>query len=430
MPKKKAEEANLTQLRDLPPEKVIIPALQVFLTELECIREMFAVVVPVLQNQDIVRKRKIESLLRKSSAKGEKKEKIKLTISDAKTILGDLQKLEKATTLFKQNAIVMLVSRFDEYLAKTLSAIYLKDPEKLRSKDKTLSYSEILELDSTQSLLENIITKEIDKFLRESHKQQLSTIDKTHKLGLLENCACWKNFIEITERRNLFVHSGGKVSKQYLQVCGTEEIKIMPSVKNGTQLEVTSEYFEDAINCFYEISIRLTQAILRRLFPDNLSATEADRALNDIGFKLLQDENWKLANIVFDFALNIPKKLRSSDEHYKMFLINKCIALYWLNQKDAVKQSLDKEDWSSADMKFKIAKAVLHDDFSKAEKMLAMYKKDNPFTEEGFRTWPIFKKFRETNEFKRAFKKIYHKEYIPVFSKEEQALAEKVTTNV
>ena len=36
---------------------------------------------------------------------------------------------------------------------------------------------------------------------------------------MTNNLPSFKDFIEISERRNLFVHTGGIVSEQYIEVC-------------------------------------------------------------------------------------------------------------------------------------------------------------------------------------------------------------------
>ena len=54
---------------------------------------------------------------------------------------------------------------------------------------------------------------------------------------------------------------------------------------------------------------------------------------------------------------------------------------------------------------------VLKEDYDQAENIMSSMDGEEPLNEEAFREWPIFKGFRETTQFKRAFKKIYNKPF-------------------
>ena len=117
---------------------------------------------------------------------------------------------------------------------------------------------------------------------------------------------------------------------------------------------------------------------------------------------MLQAEKWKLAELVFDFAINIPEKYRSKGEVYYYFIINKAIALK--EQGKQIENLISKVDWSAFHPKFNLAVSVLSDDFKKAEKLMITESVKEALTEESFRTFPLFRKFRQSEEFKRAYK--------------------------
>ncbi len=53
---------------------------------------------------------------------------------------------------------------------------------------------------------------------------------------------------------------------------------------------------------------------------------------------------------------------------------------------------------------------------------------ETPFSEDGFRNWPIFKEFRKTKEFRRAYKAVYGKRFVVRLSKDESDSIKKKTT--
>jgi hypothetical protein len=54
---------------------------------------------------------------------------------------------------------------------------------------------------------------------------------------------------------------------------------------------------------------------------------------------------------------------------------------------------------------------------------------NRPFSEDDYRTWPIFKEFRSTKEFRNAYTKLYGKKYVAHLTKTDtdqiQKLSEK-----
>lgn len=69
-------------------------------------------------------------------------------------------------------------------------------------------------------------------------------------------------------------------------------------------------------------------------------------------------------------------------------------------------------DWSAMSDKFKLAKAVLVDDFDNAYKIMRKIGKDEEEMEQfGYQEWPLFQEIREEDQFKEVYKEIYGVEY-------------------
>ena len=80
--------------------------------------------------------------------KEEKKITLKFKRTDLEYITTNVKKIEKAEKLFEKQLVVTLVSRFDEFLGKILKLILEKNPEWVISDDKTISYKDLIALDS------------------------------------------------------------------------------------------------------------------------------------------------------------------------------------------------------------------------------------------------------------------------------------------
>jgi hypothetical protein len=135
-----------------------------------------------------------------------------------------LSKATAGTRLLPQSFVVALVSLYDSFLGGLLRALYRAKPEMLNQSEKHLTYSQLSQLNSLVEAKEYILEKEIEAILRTSHSDQFDCMESRFKVELRKDLPIWPTFIELTERRNLFVHCDGQVSAQYLTVCDRHKV--------------------------------------------------------------------------------------------------------------------------------------------------------------------------------------------------------------
>lgn len=79
---------------------------------------------------------------------------------------------------------------------------------------------------------------------------------------------------------------------------------------------------------------------------------------------------------------------------------------------------LDKQDWSATNDKFKLATSVLKVDYVTAiEFMKSIGSTNEHLNKDAYREWPLFRQFRKTVEFKRAYLEIFGEELVYVETK-------------
>jgi hypothetical protein len=243
--------------------------------------------------------------------------------------------------------------------------------------------------------------------MRDSHFQQLTFLDSKLKLGIEKEFPGWIDFLEITERRNLFVHTGGTVSPQYLENCAKWKTPLDKRIKEGVYLSAGDDYIRKTIDCFYELSVRVAQASMRRMFPESYS--EADKSLNNRTVDLLSEERWALANRIFTFALSIPEEYTTKGEYKFYYLLNRCIARKFSGEDFSA--DLHSIDWTPFHPKYHFAVAVLEDRFEDAEKLMRSEVVRDEVGETNFKQWPLLREFRKSDLFLRAYKDIFDKDY-------------------
>lgn len=416
--KNESTEAGSTIEEDeIPMSKKLLLIADFYLSDLDCLRDMFDTVKPVLAKQDKERANKLKTSVKAAKAKAadgsdqsEDSVKLEFTSDDYREFISNLQKLRRADHLFHQQLIVSLISRYDEFLGEFLKVVLNIHPEWLKTSEKTLTYKELIEMQSIESAISGIIGKEIDNLLRGSHEEQIEFIDSKLKTGLKEHFLRLPDFLEIAERRNLIAHTGGKVSQQYIDRCLSFGYNHSTTPEISESLAIDGDYFTKSFSLCFEIGLRIAQASYRRLFPQELE--DADKSLNHLAIKFLTSTEWELAERVCDFDLSIPDTLRSGDENeFKYYaLINRAIAQKHLG-KD-IETGLSGIPWAAFHPKYSMCLHILRDEYKEAKRLMLSPAVVEEVTQHGFRTWPVFRNFRDSAEFKDGYLELFGEEYV------------------
>jgi hypothetical protein len=323
--------------------------------------------------------------------------------------IATLSSASLAVTNIPQIFLCSLVHKYDAYLGGLLRVAFAVKPEILSASEKTLTYADLAKFSSLTAAREALIEREVESIIRDSHSDHFDWMEKRFDLPLRKDLEVWPQFVEITERRNLFVHCDGIVSSQYIAVCRKHGGKLDDSIKAGDQLTVNSAYFQTAFACMLEIGIKLGHVFWRKLQPSGIK--EADIALQETGYDLLVEERYDLAKMILRFATNTLKSV-SSDRIRRMNIINLCIAHKFSGDEQNCMSVLDSEDWTACSPEFRLAVEVLTDNFTAAAKIMEAIGKDGAVTREYYSTWPLFKKFRESTEFLTSYRKLFGAEFV------------------
>jgi len=313
-----------------------------------------------------------------------------------------------ASEILPCSLFVSLVSQFDSFIGKLIKEIFISKPEILNSSEKKLTYSKLQEIENIEEAKNHIIESEVESILRESHTNHFSWIENKLNIPLKKDLTIWPKFVELTERRNLFVHSDGIVSSQYLAICRKNNSIDDKNPKLGDRLRVTAEYFEESYKALFEISVKLTQVIWRKLLPNDLE--KSDQSLNDVCFDLLKEHQFELADNLLIFASETLKK-HFNEESKNIFIVNKALSLKLGGNKEKAEEIVHAKDWSASSDKFKIARWALLDDFEAVGKLMKKIGPNGEINKMSYKTWPLFQEFRKTKIFLDNFKEIFNEDY-------------------
>lgn len=307
-----------------------------------------------------------------------------------------------ALGIISNSLFVSLISRYDAFLSGCLKEIFKIETDIPNGFKRTVCFLDIANKESVEDIKNDIIEKEIQELLREDHLSQLEYLEDKLKIIIKDAPLIEKTFLEITERRNLIVHCDGVVSEQYMKKCKPLDIKI------GDKLTIQPEYLISVYKCLYELSVKLTHTLWRKLLKNELE--QADSELHKLCFDLIDNKSFVLADNLLVFAL---EQKNIFDEIFKnLNTVNAALSKYLQNNKQEAQNIINSRDWSASGDNYKLACAILNDDYKEAYKiMLKIGNKNELVDETSYRSWPLFLKIRKEDEFKKTYKKIFNKEY-------------------
>lgn len=302
-----------------------------------------------------------------------------------------------------------LFSILDAFSGELLETLYRLKPELYRTLNKAVSFDIIMAAENIDVIKKKILDDEIESFRRESYVAQFENLERRFKLGTLTNFSYWKAFVEYTQKRNVLMHCDGIVSEQYIQVCKKAGIKDKQLPKVGERLKLESVDVLVASHIIGQTGIMLAYTLWNKLFPKDRESL--DQNLHNLCFEFLMEESWLHGADVGEFIENsLPPNDAATA---KMNIINLAIAYKATKKSDRLNETLSKVDWSLLSLDFRLAESVLLDQYDKAATYMKKIGAEGDYIRRGsYHEWPLFREFRNSEEFLDAYKFVYQEAFV------------------
>ena len=222
--------------------------------------------------------------------------------------------------LIETSLFLSLFSAFDVYTGELMIALYERKPQLFDNLNRKVDLVDVLTANSIEELKKSVLDEEIGSFRRKSYVEQFTELESRFgaKLKAFDQ---WANFVECTQRRNLFTHCGGIVSEQYRKICKNEGLPEKDIAAIGTQLDLGPDYFLSTCELMIEVGLKLSQTLWRKVLSDEIE--EADKHLHRTQYDALYSHNWDRAVVFGKFAVKLPRF--SNQKTRCICIINYCI---------------------------------------------------------------------------------------------------------
>jgi hypothetical protein len=309
--------------------------------------------------------------------------------------------------VLERGLFLALFSAFDAFTGDLLRGLYARKPELYAALNKSVSFADVLAASSLHDLKRQVLDEDVESLRRESYVDQFTGLQKRFDVKLTDFDR-WPEFVECSQRRNLITHCDGVVTDQYLKVCRDAGIVASQLPASGSRVTLGAKYFFSSCELILEVGLKLGQTLWRKTLPSELGESEAQ--LMRMLYEALENSNWSRARVIGEFAFG--QRKTSSDFNKKIVVVNYAQALKRSGATEESRKLLEGVDWTAAANDFKLAKAVLLDDYSEATGLVRRIgTKGDLIDEASYHTWPLFIEFRETDAFALAYADVFGHPY-------------------
>jgi len=174
-------------------------------------------------------------------------------------VVNDAYRLtERFPSLLLEMAFIYRVAISDALITDILAAVLVGQPNLLKTSKKTLTYDQVVDLQSIDSIVSYLAGREMLEFSYASVEKQSKWIEDRLGIQLTRSESHLIRLIEMSARRNLLVHNNGIVNDIYLRLVSNS------TYSAGQRVRVTDEYWAQSDELLIGIADDLLESIFKK----------------------------------------------------------------------------------------------------------------------------------------------------------------------
>jgi hypothetical protein len=142
--------------------------------------------------------------------------------------------------------------------------------------------------------------------------------------------------------------------------------------------------------------------------PNDLDSI--DTHLVEQTFSLIEIGEYEVAARILEFFTQDQIK-HENESTQRVLCINLAQCYKWQDNSNKCKEVLGRVDWSATEDRFKIAEAVLKDDYERALVLMRRLRHDESFLKKYYKDWPLFQGLRRHEGFGDVYRECYGEEF-------------------
>jgi hypothetical protein len=286
--------------------------------------------------------------------------------------------------LLMRSILAMAVSAFEVLVSNIYRSHLMCNPAGAENPEtKAFSLRDLFDFESVQDAIDETIRQHADAFSRRGIRTWATWFKgRPLETDLADLAWDWPRTQELFERRNVVIHNGSRITRQYMNNVDTG---LVSGLTEGAPLEITPEYVDESLERLLTLGTMLAYKVRRKLFGKE-NASDISQWISDEQFKLILSEQ-------FNAVEQISKCADDSglvDAHRMVLRVNGWIAKMRLSGLESCRAEIRAWDTTALSPRFRAARLVLLREDAEALASLRDLVEENEFTAEQLAEWPLF----------------------------------------
>ena len=291
-----------------------------------------------------------------------------------------------------RSLIPTAVGAFDVLVASLAKGFLRLHPKSLGSTDKEFSLDELVRFGSVEEAVRVAIDRRVDEFLRSGFDEWAQWFTRQLKRDVSSLVRDWDETREVFQRRHTIVHSGGKVTQQYLE-------KVRSRAAVGDELDVSQEYVAESINRLASFGILLGLATWAKLVPGQRDAYS--RYMTEAVYNQMLAGRWQVVENVCRGGKTCG--LDAAGAH--VLQVNEWLATKRLGRMDVVRDEISGWDTSALSDVYTAAKYALLDQIDEAMPLVDRLAEFGDLSLTALKEWPLLLEMRQSGAFQQLIER-------------------------
>jgi hypothetical protein len=284
--------------------------------------------------------------------------------------------------------LITAISSFEILFGKVVRFVYSRNPAALSKSEHAFTLEELSQYASIQEAKESLIAQKIESLLRESVDAWSKWLQRTTNVGMPEIVDGWPEIREVFARRNILVHTDGRVNEHYIRALQTVSIDTS-ELTLGQRIAVNVPYLKDSLERFMAFGVLLSFEVWARLLKTEKN--EAVRWVLSSQVSLVRHEMWTAVSLI---SLHL-KSVDCQRTQSLAIRVNGWLASKYLHGVESIRESVESWDISGLSERYAMKRSLLLDLHDEARDRVIHALQEKELTRFEVATNPLFSNFRE-----------------------------------
>jgi hypothetical protein len=291
----------------------------------------------------------------------------------------------RRVAIVQNSLLIMAISAFEVLLTGLISRQFVTFPDALQVDQKEFSLEDVRGFQSEEDAIDLLLSRRVTKIMHGGLDDWSAWFQHRCNASFESLAIDWDALREAFQRRHVIMHSGGRVSSEYLAKTAGDE----SSPQLGSQLNVSSDYLEQVFDQLDAVGTAIGILAWGTWFPaerDNAAGRLLQRT-----YQTMLLGRWAVTEKLSDLSEN----LKCSEDLRHSIRCNGWLSRAERGGYEAIAADVAEWDTSALSGRFRLVRLVLLQKLEEALELIPALVAAKEVSRGELREWPILRTLRE-----------------------------------